>query len=113
MPETVQHNQLAFAPKVTSEGTESPADTTVIHQEIVPHNESMSPPLDSNGVEELNQGNPREKRKRYVIHILVSVYILLHFTCLQHFFVFEMNPGKRLHTKMKRAEAANVTRVNA
>ncbi|GMN50061.1 hypothetical protein TIFTF001_019224 [Ficus carica] len=60
-----QHDQLALAPKVTSEGTESPADTTVIHQEIVPHNGSMSPPLDSNGVEELNQGNPRKKRKSY------------------------------------------------
>ena len=84
MPETVQHHQLAFSPTATREGTESPADTMVIHPKIVPHNGSMSPLLDGNGVEELNmyplldgngveELNQRNPRKRYAIHILVSV----------------------------------------
>ncbi|GMN50060.1 hypothetical protein TIFTF001_019218 [Ficus carica] len=67
LPGPPQHHQLAFSPKTTREGTESPADTMVIHPEIVPHNGSMSPLLDGNGVEvsPLLDGNGVEEFNMY------------------------------------------------
>lgn len=66
------------APSRSSKNMEpvpGPMQVTPVEQQTVRYSGNKSPPLDTDGVAELNQ----RRRKRYV---LVNVKILRHFTCL-------------------------------